>query len=385
MLRSGQALLLLLMSLLAIGVVGVHSAGVRVASGANLEFSSLLASRTTLLALLAVLAAWGASRVPVRELALGSTGRWLAPTLLCSSVALLILVHVPGLGREVNGASRWLSFGSFSFQPSEIAKWSLVLVLAWHVARNAGSLEQFRKGFLPGLGLILLLVFPVVLEDLGTAVLMLGIGILLLLAAGCRIVHALCLLPVALCGFIAAVLVSPYRVDRLQAFMDPYADPQGTGYHILQSMAAISSGGLTGRGLGNSVQKHGYLPEDTTDFIFAILSEELGIVGVLVVICLYVLLLVLGLSVLRRAATIFEKTLVLGVTLTIGLQALMNIMVVTGMAPTKGIALPLLSSGGTGWILTGAGIGLIIAVDRASAKDESRTPPVPSMDCAMPR
>ena len=158
-----------------------------------------------------------------------------------------------------------------------------------------------------------------------------------------------------------------------------------SGYHILQSMAAISSGGLTGRGLGNSVQKHGYLPEDTTDFIFAILSEELGIVGVLVVICLYVLLLVIGLSVLRRAATIFEKTLVLGVTLTIGLQALMNIMVVTGMAPTKGIALPLLSSGGTGWILTGAGIGLIIAVDRAATRDEAGTPALSTMDCALPR
>ena len=148
--------------------------------------------------------------------------------------------------------------------------------------------------------------------------------------------------------------------------MDPYADPRGIGYHILQSMSAISGGGLTGRGLGHSVQKHGYLPEDTTDFIFAVLSEELGILGVVLIVGLYVLLLLLGLNIIKRAGSIFEKTLALGITLTIGLQTLMNITVVVGLAPTKGIALPLLSSGGTGWLLTAAGIGLLWAIDRQS-------------------
>ena len=366
MLRTGQALLLILVSLLGLGVIGVHSAGVTVGVDQPFDLASLLSSRTTMLALAAILVAWAISHVPVKRLADGTTGRWLAPLLLGTALLLLLMVHIPGLGREVNGARRWLSLGGFSFQPSEVAKWSLLVILAWYVARKAAVLPQFKAGFLPGLGLITLLVIPVLTEDLGTAVLMFVVGIMLLLASGCRLLHAACLVPPALCAFVAAILVSPYRIDRLRAFMDPYADPTGIGYHVLQSMSAISGGGLAGRGLGHSVQKHGYLPEDTTDFIFAILSEELGIAGVLLIISLYVLLILLGLSVAKKAGTIFEKALVLGVILTISLQALMNIMVVVGLAPTKGIALPLLSSGGTGWLLAGAGIGFIWAVDRAS-------------------
>ena len=369
MLRTGQALFLILISLLAFGVIGILSAGVTVANPQPFEFHDLLGSRTFILAVAAALVAWATSRVPTRRLADGSSGRWLAPTVLIIALLLLIMVHVPGLGREVNGARRWIDIGPIGFQPSEVAKWSLLIVLAWYVARRADRLERFRNGFLPGLGLVLLLVLPVVTEDLGTAVLMFCVGIMLLVAAGSRLLHAACLVPIACAGFIAAVIVSPYRIDRLRAFMDPYADPQGIGYHILQSMSAISGGGLTGRGLGHSVQKHGYLPEDTTDFIFAVLSEELGIIGVVLIISLYVLLLVLGLNIIKRAGTIFEKTLALGITLTIGLQSLMNIMVVVGLAPTKGIALPLLSSGGTGWLLTAAGIGLLWAIDREADAD----------------
>ena len=369
MLRTGQALFLILISLLGFGVIGILSAGVSVADSHPFDFASLLGSRTVILALIAALVAWATSRVPTRRLADGSTGRWLAPTLLGTALLLLLLVHVPGIGREVNGARRWIDIGPIGFQPSEVAKWGLVVVLAWYVARRADRLELFRSGFLPGLGLVLLLVLPVVTEDLGTAVLMFCVGIMLLVAAGSRLLHAACLIPLACGGFIAAIIVSPYRIDRLRAFLDPYADPQGIGYHILQSMSAISGGGLTGRGLGHSVQKHGYLPEDTTDFIFAVLSEELGIIGVMLIIGLYVLLLLMGLNIVKRAGTIFEKTLALGITLTIGLQALMNIMVVIGLAPTKGIALPLLSSGGTGWLLTAAGIGLLWAIDRAAESD----------------
>lgn len=369
MLRTGQALFLVLISLLGLGVIGILSAGVSVADPAPFDFSSLLGSRTVMLALMAALVAWASSHIPTRRLADGSTGRWLAPTILGIALLLLLLVHVPGIGREVNGARRWIDIGPIGFQPSEVAKWSLIIVLAWYTARRAHRLERFGTGFLPGLGLVLLLVLLVVTEDLGTAFLMFLVGITLLLAAGSKVRYCIYLLPPAFIGFCAAVIASPYRIDRLKAFMDPYADPQGIGYHILQSMSAISGGGLTGRGLGHSVQKHGYLPEDTTDFIFAVLSEELGILGVMLIISLYVLLLLLGLNIIKRAGTIFEKTLALGITLTIGLQTLMNITVVVGLAPTKGIALPLLSSGGTGWLLTAAGIGLLWAIDRQTTSD----------------
>jgi cell division protein FtsW len=164
-------------------------------------------------------------------------------------------------------------------------------------------------------------------------------------------------------------------MDRIRAFLDPYADPQGIGYHILQSMGAIHGGGLAGRGLGNSIQKFGYLPEDTTDFIFAIVCEELGVMGAAVVIALYAFLLLCGLSIVRRTTNAAQQLLGVGVLLAVGLQAFINIAVVTGSAPTKGIALPLLSSGGTGWVLTAFCIGLLVSMDRKLARTESQLAP----------
>ena len=359
--------MLLLTSLLAIGVVAVHSAGVDLGSSQSFDFADLLTTRVTLMAVLACGVAWLTSFAPIDLLSDTTTGRRLAIILFTISMGLLLLVHVPGLGREVNGARRWLTIGGLGFQPSEIAKWSLVIIMAWYVANRAEVLQGYRSGFLPGLGIAMLLVLPIVSEDLGTAVLMSAVAICMLVAAGCRVWHAASLLPLAVLGFVAAVLVSSYRIDRLRAFLDPYADSQGYGYHILQSMASISGGGLTGRGLGNSVQKFGYLPEDTTDFVFSVISEELGIAGVLVVVGLLMAILVVGLRIARRATTIHHKVLVLGIMLTLGMQALINLMVVTGMAPTKGIALPLVSWGGTGWLMTSACLGLVWAVDRRTA------------------
>ncbi|MDG2201662.1 MAG: FtsW/RodA/SpoVE family cell cycle protein [Phycisphaerales bacterium] len=379
MLRPGQALMLILASLLAIGVVAVHSAGVDLGSPRSYEFLELLTARTTMLALLAGFVAWAASRLPIQSLADQVTGRRVAAIMLVLSIALLALVHVPGIGREVNGARRWLTIGPIGFQPSEVAKWSLVIIIAWYASTNAMVLHRFRRGFLPGMGLAVLLVLPVVTEDLGTAVLMLIVALSLLVATGCRLLHAATLLPFAAMGFVAAVLVSPYRVDRLRAFLDPYSDPQGIGYHILQSMSAISGGGLAGRGLGNSVQKFGYLPEDTTDFIFAIICEELGVAGVLVIVTLLIAMLVVGRRIARDARCIHQKVLVLGIMLTFGLQALMNLLVVTGLAPTKGIALPLLSWGGTGWLATSACLGLVWAVDRNTAAGERENTESPAL------
>ena len=174
----------------------------------------------------------------------------------------------------------------------------------------------------------------------------------------------------SMAGLTAAVLMSPYRIDRVRAFLDPWQDPQGIGYHVIQSMVTVAGGGVAGRGLGNSIQKFGYLPEDTTDFIFAIISEELGLVGVTVVVCLYGAMLMCGLSVITRVGHPFGKLLGLGILLTLGFQALINMMVVTGLAPTKGIALPLISAGGTGWILTAFCVGLLVAMDREDQEGE---------------
>jgi len=166
---------------------------------------------------------------------------------------------------------------------------------------------------------------------------------------------------------VAAIVQEPYRLQRLTAFLDPWADMKGAGYHPIQSMLALAHGNVTGTGLGQGVQKFGYLPEDTTDFIFAVICEEMGFAGAALVIALYLTILWTGLGILRDCRDVFGRLVALGVMLTLGIQAAINLAVVTVMLPTKGIALPLVSAGGTGWVLTAFSLGLLAALDNANA------------------
>jgi cell division protein FtsW len=376
MMRAGHGLMLIALALLSFGVVMVTSAGLTVGQNKSVILEDVLLGRTTQLAAVAMLAMFIGTRVPVERLFYRPLGlRSPIPYLVLAMLALLAIVHLPGVGREVNGARRWIDLGPFGFQPSEVAKWGLIITLAWFAARRAMVMDRFFTGFAPPMILTGFVCALIASEDLGTAVLIGAVSIGMLLAAGCKWWHAALLLPVGAVGIVGAVLTSDYRVNRIKAFLDPYADPQGIGYHILQSMGAISSGGLAGRGLGNSVQKFGYLPEDTTDFIFAIICEELGVIGAAVLIILYALFLLCGLSIVRRVQHPFLRLLGLGVLLCVGLQAFINIAVVTGSAPTKGIALPLLSSGGTGWVLTAFCIGLLVSMER-DAERGGRSPAI---------
>jgi cell division protein FtsW len=370
MVRAGHGLLLIVIALLMIGVIMVSSAGLRVNPDHSLAISDILLGRPMMLAAAAVAAMLVGMFLPLNEV---YRARGLAspiPWIVLGSVVLLLLVHVPGIGREVNGAKRWISLGPIGFQPSEIAKWGLLFVLAWHAARRSGGMGRLFTGFVPPMALVLIICALIGSEDLGTAVLIGMVSLCVLIAGGAKVIHAALLIPIGLVLAAGAIITSPYRINRLLAYADPYQDPQGIGYHVLQSMAAVAEGGLAGRGLGNSIQKFGYLPEATTDFIFAIICEELGLVGAAVVICLYALLLLCGLSIIMRRTHPFERLLGLGILLTIGFQALINLAVVTGTAPTKGIALPLLSAGGTGWILTAFCIGLLVSMDRATEREE---------------
>jgi cell division protein FtsW len=370
--RAGQGLILLVIALLVLGVVMVNSAGLTIDPSRRIDLQTVLVGRPTLLAGLAVVALLIGTRMPVERLT-----RRDAPSpvgwVVVGCVLMLLAVHVPGLGREVNGARRWVQLGPLGFQPSELAKWGMIVVAAWWAVRRADRLHRFVTGFCPPMLAVAAVCALIATEDLGTAVLIGAVALATLVAGGARLRHAALALPAGACAFAAAVMASPYRLDRLRAFLDPYQDPQGIGYHVLQSMAAVSGGGLAGRGLGNSVQKFGYLPEDTTDFLYAIVCEELGLVGAVVVVSLYGCLLLCGLAVIRRAAHPLPRLLGLGILLTIGLQALINMAVVTGTAPTKGIALPLLSSGGTGWLLTAFAVGVLVAIDRTSAPRERWT------------
>ena len=244
----------------------------------------------------------------------------------------------------------------------------------------AGRAAPFFKGLLPAFCALGLVAGFIVVEDLGTGVLLAGAGAVVLLAAGARFWQYALVVPPAVAGVTMAILTSPYRVQRVLSFLDPYADPQGSGYHMIQSMATVAGGGLFGRGLGHGLQKFGYLPEDTTDFLFAVICEELGLAGATLVIFLYSVLALAILSIIRRAADPLSRLISLGVLATILGQALINLFVVTGLGPTKGIALPLLSSGGTGWILTAAMLGVVMAVDREARAAEAAASDDPAAD-----
>ncbi len=365
--RAGQGIIIIATTLLMIGVVMVNSAAMRVNSESTLTFLDLLLSRPVLLACGACIAMIAGSMFPLTWFEKSVFGFPVVIWLGLISILLLICVYVPGIGKEVNAANRWISIGGFSFQPSEVAKWVVVLVAAWWTANNNRFLLHYWRGFIPPIVCIGVLCAFIAIEDLGTAVLVFLVACMILFAAGAKFLHFVSLFPVAVAGFAIAVFSNPYRIGRLQAYLSPYDDPQSTGFHILQSMQAISAGGLSGLGLGNGIHKFGYLPEDTTDFIFAIICEELGVFGASAVGILYIGIMILGLYVIKNAQSQFQKLLTLGILLTIGLQAGMNVLVVTALIPTKGIALPLLSNGGTGWLLTAFGIGLINAIDRSNA------------------
>lgn len=291
--------------------------------------------------------------------------RKLSKPILLVTLALLVLVLVPGLGKVVNGARRWLGFGSLYLQPSEIAKLSMIMYASESLTNNQEKITSFLRGLLPQL-MTLLLVFGLILKepDLGTALAISGTIFVLLYVAGAKVSHLSAIGITGVAGIIAAIIVEPYRLRRLFAFSDPWADPLNTGYHIIQSLYAIGSGGLFGVGLGRSREKFLYLPEPHTDFIFAILGEELGLIGTVTVLVLFFLFAWRGLKVAISAPDIYGSILAAGLTTMIIVQALMNIAVVTASMPITGIPLPFISFGGSALIFTLAGVGILLNISR---------------------
>ncbi|MFA9477218.1 FtsW/RodA/SpoVE family cell cycle protein [Phycisphaerales bacterium AB-hyl4] len=377
MLRPAHIVQLAVVALLGIGVVMVHSASLHVGRQPVTEqgLLGMFMTRHTLYAGIAIAVMLLASRINVRELF--RHHGWTNPLWLIVLVALGLTAAtlIPGVGVSVKGASRWLHLGPTSwgltFQPSELIKWTIVLAIAWWCARRRGVMHRFWHGLLPALLLIAVACALVVIEDWGTAALIGVVAICLLIAGGAKLWHMAMMAPPAIIAAVAMIIHSPYRVTRLTTFLDPWQDPAGAGYHSIQSMLAIAQGGLTGRGLGNGIQKFGYLPEDTTDFIFAVICEELGLAGAGLVVALYLVILWVGLGIVKDCRDTFARLVGLGALLIVGLQAALNIAVVTVVVPTKGIALPLVSAGGTGWILTAFGLGLVAALDNANYEQQA--------------
>ncbi len=292
-----------------------------------------------------------------------------ARLILLITIAGLIAVLVPGIGRLAGGSRRWIDLGITGIQPSELAKLGIVIYIARFIADKKEKLGSFTRGVLP-MVIILAIIFALILmePDLGTAVTIGGTFFILLFVAGVNIDHIFFLGMSALPLVIYFIINEDYRRERLFAFIDPWSDPLDTGYHIIQSLLALGSGGIFGVGLGNSKQKFLYLPEPGTDFIFSVLGEELGLTGTVLILLLYFTLAWRGLKIALSAIDIFASVLAAGITIMIVLQAIINIGVVTASMPITGITLPFISYGGTSLVIMLSGIGILLNISRKTIK-----------------
>ncbi|MCR3921515.1 MAG: stage V sporulation protein E [Firmicutes bacterium] len=290
--------------------------------------------------------------------------RWTNITLL-ASVVLLVAVFIPGLGLEIYGARRWIEVGGFTAQPSDFAKLSLILFAAAYLSRKDIRVQNFKEGPLPVL-VILGIFFAIIMKqpDLGTAVAMAAAVMVVIFVAGMPIYQIFLIGSAAIPMVFYLIYSEPYRLQRLMSFRDPWADPLDTGYQIIQSLYAIGPGGLFGVGLGQGRQKMHYLPEPHSDFIFAVIGEELGFIGASSILILFFLLFWRGFKIALSAPDAYGSLLATGITSMIGIQTLMNIGVVTGSIPVTGINLPLISSGGSSLFFTMCSIGVLLNISK---------------------
>ena len=366
--------------LMAVGTVFVFSAGVNIAQEIDFQkFYSYPGLRQLLFFPLACLLMYGVSRFDYRRLSLSrGFSRNLTFYLLVISIVLLGIVlsqrFYPWLPKLVplrNLHYRWLNIPlgpiAVSFQPSELAKWAVVFFVAAICDKFGDQIRRFWKRFVPICGIVGVVVALIIVEDFGTAALISLLAFLMLIIAGARLWHILPPLPIMAVAFFSAVWFSPGRVKRITAFLNPDKWIDSINYQPHQSLIALGSGGLWGKGLGRGICKYGHLPEDTTDFIFAIIGEELGFVGNAAVILLFVALVGFGTLVVVRCKDPFGRLLASGIILAIAIQAALNIGVVTVVLPTKGIPLPFVSAGGTSMLLSAAAVGVLLNIAKTSA------------------
>lgn len=289
--------------------------------------------------------------------------RKLTYPILIAAALLLGLIFVPGIGHEVGGARRWVNIGGLTFQPSEPAKLAVVIFLAYSLSSKKDRLRSFSTGFLPNVLIPGIIVTLIMAEpDFGGAVTLALLVLIMTFTAGVRVSHLAGLTALAVPALYLVVTNFGYMMQRILIFLDPWKDPQGAGFQMVQSFLAFGSGGVWGVGLGEGKQKLFYLPEAHTDFIFSVIGEELGLVGVSAVIVLYLLFLVAGTKTAMKAKDLFGTYLALGLTFMVVLQAALNMAVVLGILPPKGLPLPFLSYGGTSLLVSMVSVGIIINV-----------------------
>lgn len=282
------------------------------------------------------------------------------------SLIFLILVFVPGVGTKLYGASRWIGLGQISFQPSEMAKLAIVIYLAaWLESRGARRVKDFFEGFLPFIGIMGIVGFLIIKQpDMGTLGVIIITMIIMFFASGSRLSHLFWMAIAGAAGFLALIKIEPYRFNRLLIFLNPDLDPRGIGYHINQALLAIGSGGILGVGLGHSRQKFYYLPEPVGDSIFAILSEELGLIGGMALVIIFLVFVFRGYRISKYAPDDFGKLLGIGITSWIIVQAFINIASISALIPLTGVPLPFISYGGTSVVFLLAGVGILMNISK---------------------
>lgn len=362
---SGDVVLLVLVvAMVLFGLLMVYSASF-IFAGERTGDGFTFIKKQLLYAVMGMVALWVASRVPHQ--------RWYqwAPVALFTVLTLLVLVMVPGIGARVGGAQRWISLGAFRFQPAELAKIVGVMFVGRQLVRHQRELYLFQKGVIAPVALLLPVMVLLLLQpDFGSAALLAGTAFVLMYVAGVR---PLFLFGGLFGGIVAGtvlVVTSPYRLARVMTFLDPWRDPAGKGFQVIQSMLGLHNGSLLGQGLGNGKEKLFFLPEAHNDFIFAVIGEELGFIGVAGVIMAYILFIYRGLKIswiaLDQRQDRFGFYLGSGISLLLGLQAFINMGVVMGLLPTKGLTLPFISYGGSALTLNLLAIGILYSISKAN-------------------
>ncbi len=276
---------------------------------------------------------------------------------------LLGLVLIPGIGTVRNGSRSWFGIGSFGIQPSEFAKIGLIIFVAKYLANNEKEMTSFKKGALPILIIIFIFFGLIMLEpDFGTGMVIVGTLISMIFVSNIHLNFFAYAAVAGLTGMVALIIAAPYRIARILSYLNPWSDPLGSGFQIIQSLYAIGPGGLFGLGFGNSIQKHFYLPEPQTDFIFAIISEEFGFLGIIILATLYLILFYKVLKISISSNDLFSKYLSFGLIIGIMIQTVLNISVVIGLVPVTGVTLPFFSYGGSSLLVSLASIGIILNI-----------------------
>jgi cell division protein FtsW len=354
--RDDMHILFPVLFLVGIGMVMVYSASSAVALT---KFGSdyFFLRKQAMFAVIGIFALFVCRHIPFRIY-------WhLTYPVLIFSMVLLVVVHVPGIGYKAGGASRWIRIGAFTFQPSEFARLAMIFFMAYSLCKKQEKIREFSIGFVPHV--LILAIFGILFHfqpDFGTIIIFSVIAWIMMFIGGVRLLHLATPLVLILPLLSYIMIKASYRLDRIMTFLDPWQFPQDGGYQVIHSLMAFGSGGLFGAGIGQGYQKLFYLPESHTDFIFSVIGEEIGLVGVIFIIALYVLIIWRGLMIAKNTEDFYGSLVAAGITTSFALQVCINMGVALGLLPTKGLTLPFLSYGGTSLLLNMAAIGILMNI-----------------------